>query len=116
MNTNSNATCEILPASNRPIVAAALAIKRGYTKDHLLSEVVVALHSVSLVKPTGAVHQDERVVLTSQCLDRRMSDKRFLKSEVAAWEANRNRKHTKANWRFTTESARVKLKNLYPSF
>jgi hypothetical protein len=45
-----------------------------------------------------------------------MSDKRFLKSEVIAWEANRNKKHTKANWRFTTESARVKLKNLYPSF
>jgi hypothetical protein len=45
-----------------------------------------------------------------------MSDKRFLKSEVAAWEANRNKKHAKANWRFTTESARVKLKKLYPSF
>ena len=60
--------------------------------------------------------ESELGVLTSQCLDRRMSDKRFLKSEVAAWEANRNKKHTKANWRFTTESARVKLKNLYPSF
>ena len=60
--------------------------------------------------------ESELGVLTSQCLDRRMPDKRFLKSEVAACEANRNKKHTKANWRFTTESARVKLKNLYPSF
>jgi DDE superfamily endonuclease len=60
--------------------------------------------------------ESELGVLSSQCLDRRMSDKRFLKSEVAAWEANRNKKHAKANWRFTTESARVKLKKLYPSF
>jgi hypothetical protein len=37
-------------------------------------------------------------------------------AEVAAWEANRNKKHTKANWRFTTDNARVKLKHLYPSF
>ena len=45
-----------------------------------------------------------------------MSDKRFLKSEVAAWEADRNKKHTKANWQFTTQDARVELKSLYPSF
>jgi hypothetical protein len=45
-----------------------------------------------------------------------MSDKGFLTGEVAAWEANRNKKHTKANWRFTTEGARVKLKHLYPRF
>jgi hypothetical protein len=60
--------------------------------------------------------ESELAVLSSQCPDRRMSDKRFLKGEVAAWEANRNKKHTKANWRFTTENARVKLKKLYPSF
>jgi hypothetical protein len=41
--------------------------------------------------------ESELGVLSSQCLNRRMSDKRFLKSEVAAWEANRNKKHTKAN-------------------
>ena len=44
------------------------------------------------------------------------SDKSFLAREVEAWEADRNKKHTKANWRFTTENARVKLKHLYPSF
>jgi hypothetical protein len=60
--------------------------------------------------------ESELGVLSSQCLDRRMADKRFLKGEVADWEANRNKKHTKANWRFTTESARVKLKDLCPSF
>jgi hypothetical protein len=60
--------------------------------------------------------ESELGVLSCQCLNRRMSDKRFLKREVAAWEANRNKKHTKANWRFTTDNARVKLKHLYPSF
>jgi DDE superfamily endonuclease len=60
--------------------------------------------------------ESELGVLSSQCLDRRMSDKGFLTGEVAAWEANRNKKHTKANWRFTTEGARVKLKHLYPRF
>jgi hypothetical protein len=45
-----------------------------------------------------------------------MSKKSFLTSKVAAWEVYRNKNHTKANWRFTTEGARVKLKHLYPSF
>ena len=33
--------------------------------------------------------------------------------EIAAWEKVRNKNHTKANWQFTTEKARVKLKNFY---
>jgi len=60
--------------------------------------------------------ESELGVLSSQCLDRRMSDKEFLTEEVAAWEVDRNKKHTKANWQFTTEDARVKLKQLYPHF
>jgi uncharacterized small protein (DUF1192 family) len=60
--------------------------------------------------------ESELGVLTSQCLDRRISDKEFLTKEVAAWEAERNKKHTKANWRFTTADARIKLKHLYPHF
>ena len=60
--------------------------------------------------------ESELGVLTSQCLDRRISDKEFLTKEVAAWEAERNKKHIKANWRFTTEDARIKLKHLYPRF
>ncbi len=35
--------------------------------------------------------------------------------EVDAWLARRNACHAKANWRFTTEDARIKLKSLYPS-
>jgi hypothetical protein len=53
-------------------------------------------------------------VLSSQCLDRCIPDKQNLIEEVDAWEANRNKHHTKADWQFTTADARVKLKRLYP--
>ena len=59
--------------------------------------------------------ESELSVLSSQCLDRRIPDQRVLKDEVAAWEAERNRKHAKANWQFTTADARVKLRRLYPA-
>ena len=58
--------------------------------------------------------ESELSVLSSQCLDRRIPDQRVLKDEVEAWEADRNRKHAKANWQFTTADARVKLRRLYP--
>jgi uncharacterized small protein (DUF1192 family) len=57
----------------------------------------------------------ELSVLSTQCLDRRIPDKAMLTEEVAAWEAERNNKHPKADWQFTTADARVKLKRLYPS-
>jgi len=59
--------------------------------------------------------ESELGVLSSQCLDRRISDKHILVAEVAAWEHDRNANHPKANWRFTTPDARIKLKHLYPS-
>ena len=59
--------------------------------------------------------ESEHAVPSSQCLDRRIPDKRTLGAEVAAWEGRRNRCHTKADWRFTTADARVNLKRLYPS-
>ena len=52
--------------------------------------------------------------LNSQCLDRRIPDMRTLKTEISAWEKDRNRRHRKIDWRFTTDDARVKLKTLYP--
>src|SRR6266446_10715291 len=58
----------------------------------------------------------ELSVLQRQCLDRRIPDQETLKREVAAWEHQRNQHAVKANWRFTTEDARIKLKKLYPSF
>jgi len=59
--------------------------------------------------------ESELSVLSGQCLDRRIADKQTLVEEVAAWEAERNKNHTKADWQFTIANARVKLKRLYPS-
>ena len=55
-------------------------------------------------------------MVSSQCLDRRIPDKDALTGEIAAWQAERNRKHPKADWQFTTNDARIKLKRLYPAF
>ena len=60
--------------------------------------------------------KSELAVLTNQCLDRRIPDKPTLAKEIAAWEAHRNKHHAKADWQFTTNDPRVKLKRLYPQF
>jgi hypothetical protein len=59
--------------------------------------------------------ETELSVLSSQCLDRRISLKQLLIDELTAWEAARNKHHAKADWQFTTADARIKLKRLYPS-
>jgi hypothetical protein len=56
--------------------------------------------------------ESELAVLSTQCLDRRIPDKKELTAEVAAWEQHRNNHHTKANWQFTTADARIKLATL----
>nr|WP_210302516.1 IS630 family transposase [Rhodoblastus sphagnicola] len=60
--------------------------------------------------------ESELGVLASQCLDRRIPNKEKLIKEVAAWQANRNKQCAQADWQFTTEDARIKLKRLYPQF
>ncbi|NJN59812.1 MAG: IS630 family transposase [Leptolyngbyaceae cyanobacterium SL_5_9] len=57
----------------------------------------------------------ELSILSRQCLDRRIPDLETLKSQVAAWQDNRNHEETWIDWRFTTADARVKLHRLYPS-
>ena len=59
--------------------------------------------------------ESELRVPSRQCLDRRIPDKQTRTREVAAWQAERNKKHAKTDWQFTTADARVKLKRLYPS-
>jgi DDE superfamily endonuclease len=59
--------------------------------------------------------ESELAVLSTQCLDRRIPAQLALKDEVMAWETERNAKHSKADWQFTTVDARVKLKRLYPA-
>ena len=56
----------------------------------------------------------ELSVLARQCLNRRIHDIETLEEHVVAWLQRRNKHHVKADWRFTTENARIKLKNLYP--
>jgi transposase len=53
-------------------------------------------------------------VLRTQCLDRRIDNKDFLVSEVAAWEKRRNASGERINWMFSTEKAREKLGKAYP--
>jgi hypothetical protein len=59
--------------------------------------------------------ESELGILSFQCLDRCIPDQQVLKPEVDAWQADRNRKHAKADWQFTTADARVKLRRLYPA-
>jgi hypothetical protein len=59
--------------------------------------------------------ESELGVLASQCLDRRIPDKQTIIDQVAAWVRERNKNHAGAEWRFTTNDARIKLKSLYPS-
>jgi hypothetical protein len=54
--------------------------------------------------------ESELTVPSDQCLDRRIPDKQTLIEEVAAWQEDRNKNHTKADWQFTTADARIKVK------
>lgn len=57
----------------------------------------------------------ELSVFGRQCLCRRIPDEQTLKREIAALEDERNRAKTTVNWQFTSQDARIKLKNIYPS-
>ena len=54
-------------------------------------------------------------VIARQCLGDRIEDKTQLADQLRAWTRNRNRRHCRVDWRFTTANARIKLKRLYPS-
>jgi transposase len=53
-------------------------------------------------------------VLRSQCMDRRIGERKRLVSEIKAWEKQRNASGARVKWMFTTERARVKLARAYP--
>ncbi len=54
-------------------------------------------------------------ILSRQCLNRRLEDIEQLRTEVTAWERDRNHRSVNVVWRFRTADARIKLKRLYPS-
>lgn len=54
-------------------------------------------------------------VMVRQCLNRRIADIDTVRREVAAWQAHRDQLNARIDWQFTTDTARVKLKQLYPT-
>jgi hypothetical protein len=60
--------------------------------------------------------ESELAILSGQCLSRRIPDRASLEREVAAWVEKRNAHNAKADWRFTSADARIRLRSLYPSF
>jgi len=61
------------------------------------------------------VAECELAVLSSQCLNRRLPDLASVRSEVVAWERQRNSDRPTVKWHFTTTQARRKLTHLYPN-
>lgn len=56
----------------------------------------------------------ELSVLKRQCLAGRIDCIEKMRTEVAAWNADRNNRQTTVDWQFGTNDARCKLKRLYP--
>ena len=67
-------------------------------------------------KPGRGLHRAEieLSVLPQPCLDRRIPDEDTLKSDIAAWEHQRNAEQATIDWRFSVTDARKKLERLYP--
>src|SRR5262249_16021921 len=57
----------------------------------------------------------ELSALARQCLKQRIDSMEELSRLVTAWEEDRNERMVEVKWRFTTEDARIKLHQLYPS-
>lgn len=55
-------------------------------------------------------------VMTRQCLARRIEEISLLRSELSAWETERNNDEAKIQWHFQTGDAREKLISLYPTY
>lgn len=72
----------------------------------MFNEMLLMLH------PTFGV----LAIIAGQCLDRRTPDQTTFAAETQAWQHRHKASHNKANWRFTTADARIKLRHLYPVF
>jgi hypothetical protein len=58
--------------------------------------------------------EPELSVLTRQCLNRRIAERKEIGRQARTWTRRRNRKRSGVDWQFTTADARIKLKRLYP--
>lgn len=59
--------------------------------------------------------EPEQSVMARQCLGRRIPDQEAMAAVTMAWHEQRNTLDATVDWQFTTDDARVKLKQLYPS-
>jgi len=58
----------------------------------------------------------ELSVLSRQCLNQRIPDQQQMEREVRAWARERNEQCKRVDWQFRTADARIRLKQLYPSY
>jgi hypothetical protein len=59
--------------------------------------------------------ESKLAALCGQCLGRRLPERPTLEGEVTAGSNAETPVMPRANWRFTTANAGIKLKSLYPS-
>jgi len=55
-------------------------------------------------------------MLKRQCVPERIDSIEKLREQIDAWTEKRNSEPHKVRWQFTTETARIKLRRLYPEF
>ena len=58
----------------------------------------------------------ELSVLARQCLNRRFPEQARVAAEVTAWCRYRNDHPKPIRWQWTTDDARIQLRQLYPSY
>lgn len=56
----------------------------------------------------------ELSILSRQCINRRFPNSEDMTAQIESWQTYRNQQQLGANWQFTTDNARIKLKALYP--
>ena len=61
------------------------------------------------------VAECELSVLLSQCLNRRIGTLEEMKTQVLAWQIDRNHRNATIDWQFQDKDARIKLRHLYPN-
>ncbi len=53
-------------------------------------------------------------VLFTQCLDGRIPNLAEMKTEIEAWQNDRNQREAIIDWPFQDQEARIQLRHLYP--
>lgn len=61
------------------------------------------------------VAECELSVLMNQCLNRRIAHVNEVRTEIEAWQQDRNNRKATINWPFEDKDARIKLRHLYPN-